>query len=368
MKKTLIALAAVAVSGAAFAQSTVTIGGVLEIAPINNGKVTTQAAGAGTPVVNVKTSSTARHNTWSTSTIGFNVTEDLGGGLRASAVMISGVGDGFAARERTLAVAGDFGTVRFGRFVPAAIAGFHALSGSGSATLAGSMYGLITGSGAAQNFIHGFDNDRANMERQDNVLQYTSPNFNGFTVNVNVVNNTSDSDAADAVGKVRRSQQGLHVGYSAGPLSLGIATNRAKNTQEAATAAAAAATELRSSVNWIGGSYDFGMARVFAAHVTRDSKLGGAQAVDIRATSLGVSVPLDALTLRASVYRGSDKRAAGAADNMKLSGYQLAGIYALSKRTSIIAATGQNDIKRDGGSTGAARKSQQTTLTVNHTF
>lgn len=382
MKKTLIALAALAATGAAFAQSTVTISGVLEVAPVFTAKNTING-------VDTKVNRFGAVNTWSTSTLNITGTEDLGGGLKASFVLISGAGSsgslgsgnttsadsGIGNRERTLALSGDFGTVRWGRFVPAAIAGFHGLSGSGSATLAGSMYGLITASPTANsNFIHGLDgagNARANMERQDNVLQYTSPSFNGVTVNVNVVNNTSDtSDTAggQVVGKTRTSQQGLHVGYSSGPLALGIATNRAKNSLEDTTAVLAAATELRSTVNWVAGSYDFGMARVFAAYVTRDSKLGGAQAVDIKATSLGVSVPLDALTLRASVYRGTDKRSAAATDNMKLSGYQLAGIYALSKRTSLIAATGVNEIKRDSGSTAAPRKSQQTTLTVNHTF
>lgn len=371
MKKTLIALAAVAVSGAAFAQSSVTIGGTLEIAPFNTSESTVGNT-------TTKLSRTAQGNTWSTNVLSISGTEDLGGGLRASFVLISDSGQGSTTnsgignRERTLAVAGDFGTVRFGRFVPAAIAGYHGLSGAGSATMAGSIYGLITGgTGAAPNVIHGQPLAAANMERQDNLLQYTSPNFSGFTVNVNY--GTASSDVEGTVGEDRRRQTGLHLGYTAGPLSLGIAVNRLSlNTEGAATDGGIlipANSSAKSSVNWVAGSYDFGVARVFAAHATRDASLNGGEFVDAKVTSLGVSVPLDAITLRASVYRGTDKRSSAADDNFKLSGYQVSASYALSKRTAVILATGTNDIKRDSGNTtGALRKLTSTSLTVNHTF
>ncbi len=364
MKKTLIALATLsAVTGTAFAQSTVTMSGVLEVAPFSSSKNT---VGAET----TKSSRTAQHNTWSTSVLNISAVEDLGGGLKASAVMISGVGDGFAARERTLGLSGGFGALRFGRFVPAPISGFHGFSGAGSATLVGSSYGLITGgTAAAPNAIHGQALAETNMERQDNVLQYTSPSFSGLTVNLNIVNNTSDSDLAAKAGKAATTQNGLHVGYSNGPLGLGLATNQATVKAEAATTAAAAATELKSTVNWIGASYNFGVASVFATNATRKSKLGGANAVDVNLMSFGVSAPVGPVTLRASTYSGKDKRSAAASDNFKLSGYQVSANYALSKRTSLIAATGTNDIKRDSGNTtGALRKAQGTTLTVNHTF
>jgi predicted porin len=146
MKKTLIALAALAAT-TAFAQSTVTIGGTLEVAPARSTKLTTQTGD--NAALTVKGSNLGQHNTWSTSVLSISAVEDLGGGLKASAVMISGVGDGFAARERTLALEGGFGTIRFGRFVTAAAAGFHGFSGAGSATLVGSIYGMSTGSGAA---------------------------------------------------------------------------------------------------------------------------------------------------------------------------------------------------------------------------
>jgi predicted porin len=365
MKKTLIALATLAAT-ASFAQSTVTLSGTLQIGAVNNGKTTTQAAGA-TAATNVKTSSTAAHNTWATSTLNVNAVEDLGGGLRASAVMISGVGDGFAARERTLGLSGGFGAVRFGRFVPAAAAGFHGFSGVGSANLAGSIYNMST-AGSATAAMH---TNAVNFERQDNVLQYTTPSFSGFTVNLAMVNNTSDSDAAALTGKKEGKQTSLHLGYAAGPLSVGFGTNsRTDSTEGTALTVASTDTDLQ----WIGASYKLGVATVFATNVTREAKTstGGAAATtgtDASVNAFGVSVPMGAITLRASTYSGSDKRGTGDTDNTKLSGNQLSVSYALSKRTTLVAATGTNQIKRDGvASTAATQKITGTTLGLTHAF
>jgi predicted porin len=376
-----------AVSGTAFAQSTVTIGGTLEVAPVRSGKLTTQTGNVATAV---KSSNLGQHNTWSTSVLSISAVEDLGGGLKASAVMISGVGDGFAARERSLALSGGFGAVRFGRFVPAAAAGFHAFSGAGSATLVGSIYGMSTGSGASGTSDFGtgapvgidsaargnLHNSIVNFERQNNVLQYTSPTFSGFTANLAIVSNSSDSNAAASVGKAEAKQTSIHLGYAAGPLSAGIGFNSRTDGTEAAVAAIGAPANFTADTDlqWIGASYDLGVATLFATNVTRESK-GGVRGTaaqtgtDASVNAFGVSVPMGALTLRASTYSGKDKQTADANDNTKLSGNQVSVNYALSKRTSLIAATGTNQIKRDGAaSTADTRKITATTLTVNHTF
>jgi GBP family porin len=362
-----------AATGTAFAQSSVTIGGTLEVAPIRSTSLTTKTGDVSTTV---KGSNLGQHNTWSTSVLSISGVEDLGGGLKASAVMISGVDNGFAQRERTLGLSGGFGALRFGRFVPAAAAGFHAFSQTGSATLVGSAYGMSTASvgnidASTRNNLH---DDIANFERQDNVLQYTSPTMSGFTVNVAMVNNSSDSNAAGkVVGKVEGKQTSLHLGYAAGPLSAGIGINsRADSEKEGATAADV--TKLDTDLTWIGVSYNLGMATVGFTNVSREAKfkVGTAAATtetDASINAFGVTVPMGAITLRASTYSGSDKRATGAADNMKLSGHQISAVYALSKRTGIVAATGTNQIKRDGSaSKDETRKISGTTLTVNHTF
>lgn len=383
MKKTLIALAAVAASTGAMAQSTVSISGLLEISPASNAKITTQTSPSAESITN-KNSRVGGPNSWSTSVLTISGTEDLGGGLRASFLLMSGAGTqpnstsnaldtGIGNRQRTLSLAGNFGTVTFGRFIPAAAAGFHAFSGAGSSTLAGSIYGLSqSNSNANGDFgFNGLHTSAVNFERQNNLIQYTSPTMNGFTVNVAYANNKNDLSGTANQGATSGKQTSLHVGYTAGPLSVGVGINSRKDEKEGT---AATIEKADADLQWIGASYDFGVARVFATHATRDDKTStGAAALtavtDIKVTGFGVSVPVGAFTLRASTYTGKDKRGSAATDDMKLSGNQLSVSYALSKRTTVVAAMGKNEYKRDGSaSTAATRKVTASTLAVNHTF
>ena len=378
-----------------------TLGGTLEIAPISSGKVTTGAPGA---LTTVKSNRTSSPTTWSTSVVTLSGTEDLGGGLKANFLLMSGAGAGTGAhttdsttnagdsgignRQRTLGLSGGFGALTLGRFVPAAAAGFHGFTQAGSATLVGSVYGLSTGNSAAG--PNGLHTNAHNFERINNVVQYTSPTFSGFTANVAIANNTSDSNAAAALGKADNKQTSISLGYAAGPLSAGFGMNTLKSKVEAAAAvpatisadenvfatgvAAVPQSSTDSDLQWIGASYNLGVATLGFANIQREGSSTTAAGVkttgtDISANVFGVTVPMGAITLRATAYTGKDKRGAAATDDMKLSGNQISAVYALSKRTSIVAATGTNQYKNDGAaSTASSRKAQATTLAVNHTF
>ncbi len=398
MKKTLIALAVLTVSGASFAQSSVTIGGLLDIAPLSMGKVTTTAKNSDT-AVGVKSDRTGSPTTWATSVLTISGTEDLGGGLKANFVLVSGAGAGTGAhttdsttnasdsgignRQRSMGLTGDFGALNVGRFIPAAAAGFHGFTQTGSATLVGSAYGMSTANSSSS--PNGLHTNSHNFERINNVVQYTSPTMSGFSVNLAIANNGNDSDASAATGKADSHQTSFHIGYAAGPLSAGFGVNTLKSNVEAAEGKAAVAdtsftvkaidaTSANSHLQWIGASYNLGVATVGLSNIHREGKntdkLGAETTdTDINVNAFGVTVPMGALTLRASVYAGTDKRGEGDADNMKLSGNQISAVYALSKRTAIVAATGTNEYKRDGeASRAATRKAQATTLTLNHTF
>ena len=124
---TLFALAVLTVSGASFAQSSVTIGGLIDIAPLSMGKVTTMAKESNT-AVGVKTDRTGSPTTWATSVLTVSGTEDLGGGLKANFLLMSGAGAGTGAhtpdsttnasdsgignRERSVGLSGGFGALR----------------------------------------------------------------------------------------------------------------------------------------------------------------------------------------------------------------------------------------------------------------
>jgi len=216
--------------------------------------------------------------------------------------------------------------------------------------------------------------DIHNFERQDNVLQYTSPNFSGFVANAAIGHNSADVNSGADTGKASVKQTSLHIGYSQGPLAAGLGMNRGNISVQVATALPIVVVKAttNSSLNWVGASYDLGVASVFAHYVTRKGEATNSAGVtttgtDIRATGLGVSAPFGATTLRASMYSGKDARTVLTTDDVKLSGYQISAVYALSKRTSAIAAMGVNEIKRDGG-TAATRKFSATTLALNHSF
>ena len=129
MKKTFVALATLAVAGAASAQSSVTMFGVVDAAVSNFSNRTEDLNGP--TVLNptyvnrgtVKTSRTElRHSAYNTSRFGFRGTEDLGGGLAASFWLEAPIsnddgqqGISTFARRSTVSLSGGFGELRLGR-------------------------------------------------------------------------------------------------------------------------------------------------------------------------------------------------------------------------------------------------------------
>jgi predicted porin len=319
-------------------------------------------------------------------------------------------------------LAGGFGTVRVGRFVPAAALGFHGFSGAAS-TSQGSLYAISNAGGtsgarfvpnagargaatvgASDQFMSG-----GNFERGNNRIQYTSPNFMGVVANVDYSAVSSDSDVATATGKAKTTQTGLSLTYTQGPISAGFGTNNRTVTGEASAATAglcapsaggapvavnagnncAGAADVRLSganavgeskakatLQWLGASYDLGMAKISAAHVTRKDETTVAAAgtaainADIAVTSYGVSVPMGKITLGASAYTGENKNTAASTDDMKLSGHQVSARYAFSKRTTAYALMGTNNVKRDGATntTSPTRKESVTMAGLVHSF
>jgi predicted porin len=381
MKKTLVALAALA-SISAFAQSTVTVSGVVTASALANGKTTEQVGTAA--AVTTKTSNTSAFNGWTTSQISVAGTEDLGGGLKASFTVNSGISNDTSAylgsRDTFLGLEGGFGKLQAGRFIAASSMGYHGFSGAAS-TAVGSLYTLGHASSAAERFgqvatTAGTAGTAAEMtggsfERNNNQLQYTSPSFNGLTLNANL--GKSSTDVSNTLDKASTKTQGVGATYAQGPLSVGFGTN--KRDYQAEGAATTSGAKVNAKLNWIGASYDLGVAKLTATHVKRKDTSGAAttgvstENANIKATSYGVLVPMGQYTFAASMYTGKNQNTIASTDDQKLKGRQLSVQYALSKRTSLYALSGVNDVKNEGTNTaGTARKETLTMVGLTHSF
>jgi len=303
MKKTLIALAVLAASGAAFAQSTATISG-----GINVGVMDTGAAGAKAAVSHLGNGANA---------ININVAEDLGGGLRGGFdsqirfnasngdINSSGTGNALFHSANTY-LSGGFGTARIGSIVEAGTCAMDPWACTGGASLqAGVGISGLTGAGAVKQAV-----------------QYTTPTVNGFSANYT----TSVSTRANE-------RQTLGINYANGPLALTVVDIKGSGTSAAngttyttALLASNPITDTATSQRGIGASYNFGVARLSVVN-TVSKAANGTTSADIM--SIGATVPMGAYTLLAGYNK--DKIAAATADTKLVVGAN----YALSKRTTL---------------------------------
>jgi general bacterial porin, GBP family len=292
------ALAAVLGTGAApaaIAQSSVSVYGIVdaavERASTGNGASSTRlVSGQG-----------------SASRIGFRGTEDLGGGLRALFNLEAafntdngtggGVGGGLMFnRQSWVGLGGSWGQVTLGRqFRPEARAVFG-------------MDPFDAGSVASP------PNTYANtVFRADNAVVYETPRLGGFVGRAMYAFGERAGGVAGALNDVGASLQ-----YYNGPLYLAYGYDSLRN---------ATATDRR-KWNSLGGSYDFGAAKLYGA--IRNRKEAAAN-LDEDNYWIGVGIPIGALTLQATAGRVNDK----AALNRDAKGHSFGAEYLLSKRTDV---------------------------------
>lgn len=339
MKKSLIALAVLAASGAAMAQSTVTLYGIADV---------WVGSQKDTGATNTQRQTLMGSGGYNGNRFGLRGSEDLGGGLKANFVLEQGfnIDDGTAASTRQfhraawVGVSGGFGEVRFGRQLTAYDTLRAATNNSFDSAFA--TTGTVWGSGVA---------DYAN--RVDNQIQYISPTVSGFTGAVTLglgENKTATESATDVTA--------FHLRYAAGPLLVGIAY---QNEETRSTTAPFTNTPDR-SYTLVAGSYNFGVATVTAGF-NRAKQSGTGRDNEYQ---LGVNVPLSGASSIALGYsRASLKNAAGA-DNGKASGISLTGFYDLSKRTRLYAGINDTTTKNAAGAT--TRETSLVAVGLRHSF
>lgn len=355
MKKSLVALAALAATGA-FAQSTVSIQGIMD-ANISSGKSYGQS-------YSLIGQSGAR-----TTTIRFHGTEDMGGGLKANfrfevqPSLIGGDGNGLnntiatpaavsgnASAQATgqasaqsglvgkgysfVGLSGGFGEIQFGTINTASLAAY--LNGSGAfGTGVGSGYGVIQGSTGTNTFT-----------RFETSAVYITPSINGFTARFQTaLGNDSQYGASTGVTLRRSGMQEVGLAYAAGPLSVNLAQLQVKTSpnEAAATATAAAGSNVTTKTTTASVGYNLGVARLGAviSNVKSDAgstTAGDTGAVDTKSHLVTVTVPMGATRLMASFgERKTDRALVTALEGKKTTFSGVAVEHDLSKRTFVYA-------------------------------
>lgn len=333
MKKSLIAMAVLAAAGAAQAQSSVTMFGVVDIG-YGQHKTT------GPSAASIK-SSGIMDGVNAGPRIGFRGSEDLGGGLKAnfwveqginltndelfavrvthaghqvdgfsnagSAAAVSGVAGGYGHatnRQSWVGLSGGFGDVRLGwqytNFYELATFGGYTM---GSEGLQGADKAHLLGAAAA-------GGARANG------ITYISPSISGIVIRAQYGSGSAGRETVESSAALaptgltmdNSKRMGIMAKYDQGPISAAIAYTQNDIQQSirtdytkgvnvfwapVATANTTNAAERSGKITQIGGSYDFKVAKIGLTHNRGDN--GGTatstQNTSYKATNLSATVP-----------------------------------------------------------------------------
>ena len=298
MKKSLIAIAALAATGA-FAQSSVTLYGVADLSLAKASGVSTQLSGNGT-----------LNN--GGSRFGLRGTEDLGGGLKANFNFEAGVNAETGATDASTfqraawaELAGNFGSVRLGRTLTPSFYGVTAweLTGAANYSAVASQFSVAGG-----------------PSRNNSQISYTTPNISGFSGTLGYINKADNIVGAvaekwsatnpviytPAVAGVPLSKVDANLIYANGPLAVALSYNKVQ-TQEK---------------NWaLGANYNFGAFKI-AGSFQDPAGLG-------KGFTLGGTTNLGAFAVTLDIARDT---------HFKDTNTLLEAKYALSKRTFVYGA------------------------------
>ena len=367
MKKTLIALAALAAVTAASAQSTVTISGKF-------GTSYQQGLGA-------QASAKGKANLAVTDgDVGFLAVEDLGGGLKAGADMrlrLRGRANAVAATTQAHAAGAVAATAQV-----YSVSAYQETGRDGTVFLSGPFGTVTAGSIELGNGItgrgYGGTNVSLNKDLNDggvlssngygNILGYTSPAINGFTVSltradsIGTVNVSSKTVAATGVETdlgVNANVVGL--AYANGPLTAGVDSTTFSGST---TIGGANSDRKRTRMS---ADYDFGIVKVGVGQEDNKGTAAAGLSFGGKQTAFGISAPIGALRVGLVYTKNAESGILGTAnDTAKSTGF--GADYSFSKRTilNVSSAKIQRTALADGSNYD--KEGQQYRVRLMHSF
>jgi predicted porin len=309
MKKTMIALAAFgAMAGAVHAQSSVTLYGLVDMYVSQSSQKSTSAAGT----TSIKRSG-LESGGLSGSRWGVRGAEDLGGGLKATFQLESGiaadtgVSTGFN-RTSKVGLAGGFGSIEMGRQYTRVFNLMDTYDAQGT-----SMFS------ATNAYFVGM----GDLVRWNNSLVYTAPAMGGFNLSAQYAfgeNAAAGVSAGHALG--------LAAGYEAGPVSV-------QGAYQATEANGAAPTN---KVTALGASYDFSVVKLLGQVIKQ--KNGVVNGVTENYYNISASVPVGTAGAFNIGFGHETQKTAGV-ETSETSSYGLEYRHSISKRTTAYAALTQ---------------------------
>lgn len=333
MQKKLIALAVAAMaSGAAFAQSNVTIYGSVDMGVSHRSD--SQARGYSSQTA-IDSGISAGNR------LGFKGTEDLGNGLKALFTLEAGyqVDTGEHAQNGQL----------FGRQA------FVGLTGGFGTAIAGRLYTphysfLSTidpfKAGTVGRYNNTYGNDITGLLdpiRVDNAVAYVSPSFSGFNVTAAYSNNAIGQEV-DGKGRDQNRVYAILPRYTNGPIDVAV------NYHLIDASEGSGVDDIR---NWlIGGTYDFGVAKLAAFYSDNkiDFEASGTRDIKVKNYMVGVTVPFGKHAVLASYNHSQAEQGRLDGDSDQ---WALGWTYDLSKRTNLYAAYASVDNDETGSRTFA---------------
>lgn len=306
MKESLLALAALtAFAGAASAQSSVTLSGIVDlgIRSVDNDN-------------GARTSMSQDGN--ASSRLGFRGVEDLGGGLRAGFWLEAGVNADTGTtnmttigttttsqlfnRRATVSLMGGFGEVRLGRDYTATFFNHTVFDPFGTVGI-GSQLNLMGGPS-----VYG------TLVRTNNVVGHFLPAMGGLYGQIQIGLDEGDQ-AGNNVGYA-----GGRIGYATGPVNVAVAYGETKDAAGGAT----------SKAGNIGASFHIGFMTLMGQY--HEYKAGSNKLTNI---VLAATAPLGNGTLKFSGAQSDVDFASGS--SAKATQFALGYVYDLSKRTALYA-------------------------------
>jgi predicted porin len=328
MKKTLVALAALAATSA-FAQSSVSIVGVLDAGY----KMTSHDDAT-------KKANTVFNNGVSTSQFDFIGTQDLGSGLKAGFFMeldvnpanssvLNQSGAGATQMSGTpftgqqvVSLEGDFGRIKIGTPDSASLDASLTAQPFGTALGSGWSAGfgrLGTATVAGINQYVGGPNASARIIRHEKTVRYDTPVFSGLKASLEY---SAKNDNSTTVTSNNNGYTSLGLQYANGPLNVQYANTKAEagNNQAAGSmtvwgtaVANALAANNNVKYNILGANYNLGAATVYAG--LTNTKDGTGLVEDSKSTNAAIKYVVGQVDLLANTLQRKSNLASQAANS-----------------------------------------------------